>query len=293
MSSTTARQPGAAGPPPYPILQALHEEPDLCHVLLPPGIGEFLWVYSKLKNLPVPIRYWFTSHEPRRAHQICDMLGVPWGYAGEIWTDWLLDEFPGEVALHDLRPGTFHFMHINRHLERGEYIEDWMPQLPYSNPMGAYVALRNPREHVVLHMCSASYSEGNLEPAQWAEIMAAIEWNVGPVSIVGALWDAGFAMDVLHHYRPSGLLLLGRPFEEVAGYIADAQAFIGLNSGLAIMAAYLGVPTLEGYPTWLTKLAEAWPTADIRQNHEWCLVPDLRTVFDKFLGVISLEHAQA
>lgn len=265
------------------MLRRMHEMHDCAHIFLPPGIGEFLWAYSKLRHVARPICYWFTSDEPRRAHAICELVGADWLYAGSVNTDWILDNFAGEVDARTITRGSFQFMHINRHLEAGRKLIDWMPELPYANPMDAFARYRDPDNSVVVHMCSEAYSEGNLPDKTWAHMIRNIEANYGPVSIVGALWDSSFAMRVMHHYMPHGKIMLGQSLASVAHEIHHAQAFVGLNSGLAIMATYMGVPTIEGYPTWLTALASAWITEDIAGNHHWCYTKDLPNAYGNFL----------
>lgn len=267
------------------ILNALHNERDKCHVLVPPGIGEFLWVWSKLQHVQTPLRFWFTSHEPRRAHQVCDLLGVDYGYAGLVHTDYLLGEFSGEPCDGDFVPGGLRVVHINDHLERGLPLTRWAPWLPYKNPIPPQKPLPY-GDWVMVHACNEGYSEGNLNAWQWANIIERIEAAGFPVRLVGALWDMSFAFEIMDLYRPKGSPIICQSLEFVLQTMMDGKGFLGLNSGLGIMAAYAGVHTLEGYPKWLYPLARNWPTEDITK-HMWCNTFEIPLMLDAFLAKLE------
>lgn len=264
------------------IVAAMVTETDTVHILSPPGIGDFAWVWSKFQNYKDhPIRWWFPSSYPRRVDTYCQLMGISYGWIDDLFTDWIL-RFDGEPKEHDLEPGKMYAVQINRHLEEGNPLENWCPWLPYSNPaprLGHY-----PKgDWVTVYMASAHYSEGNLPPEAWATIIRDIESSVGPVRIVAAAWDMTLAFQVTNLHNPSGTPCYAQPLAECLKVMAGGRAVVGLNGGITILSTYLGVPTLEAYPGWLTGLAKAWPTPDVLPYRHWCYVKELPERCQPFL----------
>jgi len=227
------------------------------HLLVPNGIGDFAWVYAKYKNLidgGKDITFWFNDDEAKRVKPYADMLGVKYDFCTVDNRDLLLA--PGELSREDVGEGGIYYVHANRHLESGKKLVHWMPWLPMQNPAPKQIYRWNThtaRNYITVHMCMKSYVEGNWPVKVWARKLKEIEEKLRiPVKVVGALWDVPFAEQVFQHYTPQkGTLSLDLPLEDSIETIAGGRAHIGLDSGLTILAKYLGVPALQAFPDWL------------------------------------------
>jgi len=221
------------------------------HLLVPNGIGDFAWVYAKYKNLiddGKDITFWFNDDDTKRVKPYADMLGVKYDFCTVDNRDLLLA--PGELSREDVDEGGIFYVHANRHLESGNKLVDWMPWLPMQNPAPSIGEWKYKNNRITVHMCMKSYVEGNWPVKVWARKLKEIEEKFGPVCVVGALWDTAFANQVFQHYSPAHRALdydLGDSLYE----IVTGRAHIGLDSGLTILAKYLGVPALQAFPDWL------------------------------------------
>lgn len=150
--------------------------------------------------------------------------------------------------------------------------QTWHPWLPFKNPAPP-VTLIHPgerppqssvnegvwkwadpttqRKYVAVHMASATYCEGNHFPRQWANLIEWTEKNIAPVRLIGAKWDEDFIDRVTHFYTPALPSCVGQSFATALTMIANSTAMIGVDSGLTIMATYIGLPALRCYPRWL------------------------------------------
>ena len=159
-------------------------------------------------------------------------------------------------------PGIDYVMIPNGALERGIRLEDWQPEIEtdwgfmrswsFTEQEKAiadqFMSFGGP--FVVLYMCSqrgnteAGHNRNGLwKPADWRALCDAIplERQMGIV-IVGAEYDASYYRDNCH----SNLWCdaIGRwPICTSLAVIARAKAVIAYQSGIGVMAHYMGVPT--------------------------------------------------
>jgi hypothetical protein len=92
---------------------------------------------------------------------------------------------------------------------------------------------------------------------------------------------------------------MDRPLEEALTTILGCRAMIGLDSGLAILAKYMGVPTLQAYPQWLcdpdhpdkaqfpngTHMPGTWEM-DAHPKSSWCYVHDLMDAWGDWMAAL-------
>lgn len=263
------------------------------HILTCSGIGDFAWVWAKLSGLRhvFPGRklcFHFPDDPSRRVRQYTDLLDIESSFLSLDIREIL--SYPGEFTQEDYAEGGLFYVHANRHLENGKRIEEWHPWLPLRNPirsqMGSWEEFER-KDYVTVHMCMASYVEQNWLPRAWGKMLEEIEKNFAPVKVVGALWDTDFAKRVFDFYTPSIPPVLDRTLQCSLANIGHAKAHIGLDSGLTILAKYMGVPALQAFPRWLRndKPDEAHPNGtwmpgsydfDFHEKSEWCYVDELR-----------------
>lgn len=227
------------------------------HLLCPDGIGDFAWLYSKLKALVDQgrdVTFWFNSTESNRVRPYAEMLGIT-HYFTYIDIRELL-EYPGEFTQDEYEEGGAFYVHPNVHLGEGKRLKDWHPQYEFQNP--APILPDTPKtDEIIVYMASAQYMEGNWFPAGWARTIERIEKNYGPVRIIGAAWDKPFAEKVLEFYKPSAVTL-AQPLQDVLPIVKSAKAMLGIASGMTILSTYLRTPTWILYPRCLSDLRGTW-----------------------------------
>ncbi len=240
------------------------------NLLVPAGLGDNLWVVSKLWKIAQErdCTFWLPYDEQHRSGDLYRMLGLQYGYMPNLTTKWIWDR-PGSPAIP--QSGAVISIQPNRHLEHGHRIEKWYPDLEFRNPtefMECPVKLYKPtagaRKHVVGFMSQTNYMEygGNLKPAQWARIFRMVEETVGPVLIIAAGVDVDFLKEVLKHFEPSLEPMVNFPLDHVAKALASAELAIGAHAGPLILSNYIGVPTMQFYPRWLASMAGSWELND-------------------------------
>lgn len=224
-------------------------------------------------------------------------------------------EFPGELQPEDVEDGGQFYVHANIHLETGQPLHsgvprwqsgnqrEWHPWLPYRNPcpplsiihdgerppqtsenegIWQYADRSRAKPYVALHMASETYCEGNYFPKIWAKAIEWIERNVAPVRLIGAKWDEGMIQNVSKFYTPRQPVATGQTLATVLSIIANAKAVIGVDSGLTIMATYMGVPALRAYPRWLHLMPGNWES-DAHPHTTWCFMDDLMDLYQDWL----------
>ena len=224
------------------------------HFLVCPGLGDLAWVMAKFIPLKDRCTFWFNNDQYKRQSQYADMLGIKYDFCDVDIAR--LYEAPGEFSEQEITDGGFiGYLHANTHIESGKRIEDWHPFLPRVNPApfgrwGGFTYRNRIPQQITVHMASANYQEGNWPPKAWAKALRHIEENYGPVTVVGAFWDTKFAERVFETYQPANSML-DQPLADVIETIRTSRAMIGFDSGICILAKYMGVPTMQYYPKWL------------------------------------------
>lgn len=262
------------------------------HILTCPGIGDASWLWAKMQCLEERIgrevTFWFPDDPTKRVAQYANLVGMRHGFLPLDIREIL--RYPGEFSEEEYRKGGLFYVHANRHLENGKPLEHWHPWLALRNPITPVLGtwrVCDRRDYVTVHMCMASYVEGNWLPRAWARMLEEIETKFMPVKVVGALWDTAFAERVFSFYRPQEEPCLDRPLDDSLKTIAHGRAHIGLDSGLTILAKYMGVPALQAFPRWLCspEPTEAHPNGthmpgtydfDFHPQSDWCYVDELR-----------------
>lgn len=267
------------------------------HILLPAGIGDVAWVWSKFHAVVAerPVTFWLPKDEPHRAHDLLTLYGADVGFMPSLETKWVWDQ-PSSPIL----PDTCGIVAIqaNRHLEAGRRIEKWYPDLPFRNPFpktGGAVSYKNTvgsPQYVAVSMGAHDYMEGNLLPDQWAKLLRKIEKNVAPVLLLASRRSEAFLKLVLERFDPTYAPAVSVPLGEMMGVLQNAKAYIGLASGLTILATYGGVPTFHAYPRWLRPMPGTWETPD--GVWDWCHVADLteKRIVKRIAKLAARDHTR-
>lgn len=250
--------------------QRLPTDDGQLHFLVPAGVGDNLWVVSKLWKVAQErnCTFWMPNAEQKRSSDLYQMLGLQHGYMPDLTTNWIWSR-PGSPAIPD--SGAVLSIQPNRHLEHGHRIEKWYPEMEWRNPcdfMQNHARIHREevgaRKHVVGFMSSINYMEygGNLKPMQWARIWQMVEDTVGPVVIIAAGDDVGLLGEVLKFFHPSLEPIVNASLSLVARAVAGSELVIGAHAGPLILSAYMGIPTVQFYPRWLAPMAGSWEPLD-------------------------------
>lgn len=257
------------------------------HLLVPSGIGDVAWIWAKFSEMAKTrdVKFWFPDDEHKRVAPYADLVGMKYGFTHIDIRELL--SFPGEFKPEDFDGGGVFYVHVNRHLETGGQLKNWHPWLPFNNPAPpvfngpgndgtAVWRHRGDDPYIVVHMGTQAYAEGNWFPAVWARMIRWIEENIAPVLLVGAKWEETTVEKICLHYKPSLPLCIGKNLAQVLTYIVNSRGMIGIDDGLTIMAAYMGVPALRAYPRWLELMRGKWDDPETKHPHDkYCFMDEL------------------
>lgn len=291
-------------PSPLTIFQRrLPVEEGQLHFIVPAGIGDNLWIISKLWQVCMErdVTFWLPAAEQKRSGDLFKMMGLRYGYMPDLTTQWVWDR-PGSPSIPDT--GAVLSVQPNRHLEHGHRIEKWYPEYEFRNPVefmdintALYKVDAKCSHYVVGFMSQMGYMEtgGNIKAAQWARIWRKVEEDIGDVVLIAAGNDASFLDEVMKFYEPSLAPAVNAPLDQVAALFAGAEMAIGVASGPMILSTYMGIPTLHAYPRWLAPMAGTWEP----EGYQWsaCFLDNLENVvregitFDGRRQMIEMREA--
>lgn len=242
------------------------------HCLVPSGLGDNLWIDSKWWSIceQRDVTFWLPDTEQKRSGPLFQMLGLKYGYLPGLTTTEVWDH-PGNPDIPDA--GGVLVVHANSHLETGNRLDKWYPQLPSRNPADAlkagkfvsYHSETSGMQYVMVFMCKHGYMEkgGNLLPGIWARILRNIEETVAPVLLIGmGEGDREMLDDVCEIFSPTLRPAFNVPLPELLPHMLRAKAMVGAASGPTILSTYLGTPTINAYPRWLKHMPSTWEQSD-------------------------------
>lgn len=268
-------------------------------VVLPSGIGEFQWAWTKFENAGERFAVFALDGAPRRLHQFVELhpkIDV-FGWVGYDYSQ--IREFQ---KFHELTtwervralfgPGQVAFLACNPHLEAGKPLRDWMPDLEttYSYPIqlkDQHIAEarrvlhdRNSNDLLIGISC-ASYRGAaawkTWEVEQWRKFLGLIvrDFPHAKFVLLGGSWD-----DLTSSlYDPDGpfrwqLDARGLPpvgtttFGGVTALLSQLDGYIGFSSGLGHVAAHLcGTPVFMLWPEHEYEfLSRSWVNPELLDN---------------------------
>jgi hypothetical protein len=249
---------------------------DSINVLCPAGIGDLYWIYSKLHVLKDGAIFWFPGEENRRAGQLADILGIRYGYLPGLTTDFVWSQ-PGNDTFGNRQTII---VQANRHLESGKPLHDWYPEIHthYPQVSSGFIPPAKKDSYVCVFTCSKNYMGGQLHSTVWANMIKCIIHSTGSkVALIGAGSDVELLREIkgtYHSFNDHVIEVYDRPLTEVFGWIQHSRAFIGVASGLSIIAtSSLGVPVITGYPRHLDKLPGTFEPET--SAHDWVFLDQL------------------
>lgn len=248
-------------------------------ITLPAGIGDALWVLSKIINTKEKFHFRIPDGSPQRGKQIFDLL--PQVAESCTYTPDLsyskIDKQNAAVRgkkWTDIKQQSF-TLSANTWLEQGNRLEKFLPDLPISYRLD-YATTNRDRSIAgsLLHddgkyigIYGSAYSNarhwGMWGPDEWAnliQLMYQCDRSLKFV-IIGAPYDNDLAELLkakLHEYRIPFVNSIGQPLSVVVEILKRLAYFIGFPSGLSILNETLGKDTLMFYPEKLNLMMNAW-----------------------------------
>lgn len=275
---------GAIGPEPKEGRRAVR----VLKFVVPPGIGDISWVYSKLASLRTPLHFTVARGEPRRALPYLDLLPLVEGAEyGSFSTAYVLKEGHRPrhtvVSLVEASSRSLLPLQLNTHLEQGERIEDYVRDLPVQHhysmrlstaDVAAADQLLTPWRRFVTFCCANKKTVNRWkgwQAREWAELasLLAAAYELDGIAIVGAEWDREMAAGVVAGVKG------GIPVKDFTGKLPLAGSLhvvrrglyaVAFPSGLPILAAVMNCPVLMFYPEHLIAMQNAWADPEMIES---------------------------
>jgi len=284
------------------FLGSVHSEADyagLRTIVVPSGIGEFQWAWTKYLNTGEDFCILALDGAPRRLHQFCELHPrvKAFGYTSvfdytqiRTWQDYHgLKTWAAVKERFAL--GSMTALACNPHLEAGKPLADWMPDLPTSykyklevqngQTIKAARYLRNTEPtDVLVGISCASYRGADAwktwHASEWLIFLGLIQKEVpnGRFVLLGGSWDdlTASVYDEDSELRwlvdPRGFPPVGRTdFGTAVGILGGLDAYVGFSSGLGHVAAHnCGTPVWMFWPEHETALSTTWVDPELLES---------------------------
>jgi hypothetical protein len=242
-------------------------------VVVPSGIGDVSWMYSKLKHAEV-MHWEIADGWPYRTKPFLDLLegiaGVSYGKSKycdiAVFTQMHVKGTWAETVSNGL---SRLLVEANTHLERGLRLEDWMPDLPCDFHYNIYTSDADEEKACQLlsgfqpplwGISAASYRGSEAWSTwgvdQWIEFLKAFEEkHGGTIILLGGFWD-----DLTHTIASHGYAdLVGKTSVGTAiEVLKRLEGYIGFSSGLGVLMTVLKRPALMMWPAHQHALSTSW-----------------------------------
>jgi ADP-heptose:LPS heptosyltransferase len=223
-------------------------------MIVPSGIGDFSWIYSKFYNLGKEINLSISDGNPRRLGPYTELLSL----VKNVNYDGPPYELIRKLSIRnvkELQEEHPFCIEVNRHLESGYKLKDWLPELEtnYHYPININSVLKLPFNYVVVYASSrGSVKKWNGWAApEWAEFISYLKSFYGNYAIVlvGAEYDATLSHDITNRCRNANIHnYVGKlGISDTLKLIKDCKYMIAFPSGLPILANVMNVPVTMMY----------------------------------------------
>lgn len=259
-------------------------------IIVPAGIGDSIWLLQKLMHAGEKFDFVLPGGNPRRGHQIFDLLpqvansatyddGVV--YEGKkLTTKKIRSENiilqPNRQTWDSIIEPQF-CLSANEWLEAGKRIEGFLPDLPTSYKLPWQTTDDDVKKSVeligttadssLIGLYGSSYSTsrawGFWDENKWAELadrIIAIKPDAVFV-VIGADWDLDLGTNLiklLEERKYPYVKVIGETLGTVVEIMKRLKYFFSFPSGLGILAATLEAPVTMFYPPHLSLMMDAW-----------------------------------
>lgn len=243
--------------------------------IVPPGIGDIAWVYSKLVALDEPMVFAVPGKAKIKEHAALALRSLPFidllplvKYStvancegGHVYIAGSISDYSNGTI-----PESPSMICFNYHLERGNKLESIMPGLgtqrhfamkrPKWAMREAKMFLKPGEKAFAVYTSSSGYFSGqDLTISKWADTIMRVAHKKPShkIVIVGASWDMGMLFPLYSTLCSMGLrsrvvMVHDREIATVLEILRACEFMIGAVSGLTIIAEYQGIPTVHIYP---------------------------------------------
>lgn len=249
-------------------------------ITVPSGIGDNIWILQKLINAEEKFNFILPGNIPQRGKQIFDLLP-------EIGTA----EYNGNIPFREIkrlnkeRPfkywrtlskfNTF-FLEANTHLENGNRIEQFLPDLPTTYKFNwvttaaekEYALQTFTKKNKYIGIYTSAYSTqrswGFWDEQKWFDLIKLCGKDYTYV-IIGALWDKDLTtglMALLTKHKYKFINTVGETLGTVIETMKNLHYFFSFPSGLGILATTINCPVTMFYPEHLKLMINAWASRD-------------------------------
>lgn len=270
-------------------------------LITPPGIGDILWVIMKLINTGEKFHIRMSEALPQRGHQLLDLL--PDIIASH--------EYKGIIKYKDVNDRNItnskkrwafigqdeFYISANRHLELGQRIEKWLPDLPTTyvlpyktsddDKIEAEILLPEGQKYIGIY--TSAYSNARNWQAwtakEWFEFIKLLKGKNRTFVIIGAGYDIGVTDDLMKtmdEQKIKYINTIGTKLSVVVEILKRCVYFAGFPSGLSIINETLGKDGLMFYSKQIQGIINTWadPVRIKEGNIKECLFTEPGKVYE-------------
>ena len=262
---------------------------------VPTGIGDFSWIYSKLLTLDIPMDVVVAKGHPARLVPIGELLPSIRRMSMSSESYDRLDKIKispmtSKKTLMEWPLNKEIPISANRHLEQGNRIESWLPELE----MVHHYPIDIPQAHIETFKSLIPYSDyvcifaankktcqawdGWMAP-QWCEFMKLYRHRIAdlPFVIIGAPWDVGLASEIIEAAGAESIPVLDMTGRTVLGVsfqiIKSSKYFVSFPSGMGIFGHVMKHPTTMFYPNCLQLMIGTYDSPEARETNRFHETP--------------------
>ncbi len=278
-----------------------------------PGIGDTIWLFMKLINQPEKFHWKIGDGSPQRGKAIFDL------FPQLVESFEYIPQCGYNKVKRNATHGKWHkftsqefYLEANSHLELGNRIENFLPDLPTSFKLEYATSYEDEGKALeilgfdsidtnegkiyggaiepLIGIYTSAYSNarhwGGWEADDWIALIQLIHrYNKGYKFVfIGAVYDIGISQ-ILMEGMPKEMYIntIGQPLSVVIEILKRLDCFIGFPSGLSIINETLAAKqTIMFFPPHLSKLINAWPDPERIENasYKGCLFCEPKQIFD-------------
>lgn len=245
------------------------------------GIGDNLWLIQKLINADNEFHYIIAGEHPQRGHQIFELLDIgSYEYGPHFSNEPLIHNIQQKHKNYkDIKENEY-FVSINTHLELGNRIEEFFPDLKTSWTLDfnthkyaerAMQLMPSPNCIGFYMSCYASNRAWDYWTIHdWFKLAKMINrTKKHTFIIIGAPYDLDMSSDVMKlmsEHKIPYVNTIGEDLGVVIEIMRKLKYFFSFPSGMGILSTILKRPTTMFYPDLLSKMINAWPNQKLIDN---------------------------
>lgn len=282
-------------------------------IITPAGIGDFLWLAAMLINTGEKFNIIMPDGSPQRGHQVMELL--PQLVASHTYAPNLSYSILKERNIQSQRPywrnipDSKFYLTANLHLETGNRIEEFLPDLETSYRLQFTTSEKSKSKSVELLPAGPNYigiygsayrnarhkHYNGWGPAEWFSLIKKLHQDNNNFSfvIIGAEYDTDLADMLMGELRTLNIPFvntIGQPLNVVVEILKQLVYFIGFPSGLSILNEYMGKNGLMFYGGKVSGIINTWADPERIKNGEIkeCLFAPPEVIYDWLINYYKL-----